>query len=132
MFGALAGNAGTVQLLLEKGAFSVNERAGDGFTPLMGAVSGGNPAIVRALLARGAEPTATTDNGFTALMTVSAKTTPEIASLLIERGVAVNARNSRGATALMLAAARGNAPSCGACWSMEPTSMPTAGRAGPP
>jgi uncharacterized protein len=58
-------NAEAVALLLERGA-DVNARQQVGFTPLMGAASGGREDFVDQLLAKGADRTLTSDDGKTA------------------------------------------------------------------
>jgi len=82
-----------VRLLLERGA-GVNVRDGEGLTPLMwaaAAIDRGDTRIVEALLASGADPTATTDAKETAyiLATRYGNTT---AAKLLEKAVRASNR----------------------------------------
>jgi hypothetical protein len=119
-----------VRLLIDNGA-AVERRANDGTTALMLASSNGFIDVVRALLQRGADTTATHD-GITARQLALARGHTEIADLLdqaaslgarllraategndtavrqlLSQGAPVNERDDRGATALMIAARNG-------------------------
>ena len=73
-----------------------------GATPLMFAAFYGDVALIRELLAHGADVNARTDGGTTALMWAASDA--EKARALIDRGADVNARSADGRTALMIAA----------------------------
>lgn len=104
------------KLLVERGA-NVNAPGEDGFTTLMMAAANGNLAVVRLLLAHGANPNAAnTDSrakvrhgdialrALTPLMlAVPHNSRPAIPKLLLDAGAEVNARDVREMTPLMLA-----------------------------
>lgn len=92
---------------------------GEGTTPLMRAARAGDAPVMRLLLAKGADPKATTKEGNTAFLFASGigyrdKNTSgtesqalEAVKLLIENGADVNQGNGRDETALQGAAGRG-------------------------
>lgn len=72
-------------------------------TPLILALQNGHREEVRALLARGANPTAKAENGDTALMMAAFQGHREVVQDLLSRGAEVNARAANGTTALAMA-----------------------------
>src|SRR5918993_3102435 len=96
-------NVAAVQLLLASGAIP-NRATQFGITPLGLGVENGNPAIVAALLERGADARAET-GGQTALHIAARTGSADIVRLLLDAGAAVDARESwQSATPLMVAA----------------------------
>src|SRR5918995_1349079 len=92
-----------VQLLLASGAIP-NRATQFGITPLGLGVENGNPAIVAALLQRGADARAET-GGQTALHIAARTGSADIVRLLLDAGAAVDARETwQSATPLMVAA----------------------------
>lgn len=89
----------------------VNQKDGDGDTPLMNASDAGCLASVKVLLARGASVNAVSDDGYTALHLVAQycdETSTDIAKLLIEKGALKDESAQDGWTPLMKAQASGN------------------------
>jgi ankyrin repeat protein len=89
---------------------------GEGATPLMRAARGKDVPVMRALLAKGADPNLATKNYMTALMFASAgggrnrgpeAQTVEAVKVCIDHGADVRAFDNNGATALHTAAAAG-------------------------
>src|SRR5262245_63078628 len=76
--------------------------------PLIKAVSKGDTATVRALLAKGADVQARDANGRTALMYAAENGDPTTVQALLTNGADVNARDSQGWTALVYAAENGD------------------------
>ena len=77
-----------------------------GFTALMGAAGGGDPAILDLLLRRGADPRAKNKAGWTALHAAAYSGNPEITRMLIEHGADADPKNSyEGRTPLIWSAA---------------------------
>jgi ankyrin repeat protein len=117
------GNAAEVQRCLSEGA-SVNgrevvavkpridDRSGRtkalGDTPLMAAAQSGRIALVKLLLAHGANVNGTGECGYTALMEAVRRPDREIARLLLERGAKPNVQNENGDTAIVFAANEGD------------------------
>jgi ankyrin repeat protein len=87
---------GAIDALADAG-LAVDARNGEGRTALMVACAQGSVEGVRALLARGASPTAEGPNGVTPLSAVGETNTHEIALALIEHGAReVNSRGKAG------------------------------------
>lgn len=86
---------------------SVNTKGRYGHTPLITAAKEGQKDIVRDLLHRGADVTATSDKTKTALHYSAANGHTEIVSMLIEKGAQPDDRDSAGHTPLMMAAIYG-------------------------
>jgi ankyrin repeat protein len=117
-----ANDMATVRLLLEKGA-AVNVKNPVGLTPLMNAASNGNVKLIELLLAKGADPNATTapesdgkvKNGtiaigsLTALHLAAPFSGPETVKTLLDAGAKVNAADVRKMTPLMFAVATDHA-----------------------
>lgn len=82
---------------------------GKGSTLLHRAARGGNPELIRLLLARGLDVNARDDYGDTPLTDSVWCTRPEAIDVLIEAGADVNAQGSNESTALHLAAGSGRA-----------------------
>ncbi len=103
------GDRKTVETILNDDRNIINKRGADGATPLMVAALYSEPALVRLLLERGADPNLKNDAGATALMW--AVDDLEKSRLLVEHGADVNAQSGDGRTPLMIAAAQfGAAP----------------------
>lgn len=98
------GSLEKVRLLIEKGA-DVNARSKRGRTPLsIAAAQGGNAAVVRLLLEKGASPKL----AGAPLADAAAANDIESVKLLIERGEHPDSKHVTGFTPLMFAAAHGN------------------------
>lgn len=103
---AASGSVARVELLLGLGA-PVDGARTDGRTPLM--VAGSHPAVVRHLLAAGADPSVALPTGWTALHE-AARQSAESVDLLLEAGAPVDATMaSSGETPLHQAARAGRA-----------------------
>jgi ankyrin repeat protein len=92
----------------------VNAHDHTGVTPLLAACERGDVAVVRVLLAAGADPTISDASGRSALHCAASGTGPhadEVVSSLIAAGAAVDSPDSRGITPLFLAVKRGDAAS---------------------
>lgn len=107
MLAAQAGNAKAVKMLLENGmAGAVNARDKRGRTALMyvrrwytyDELAG---AVVRALVAAGADVNAADNEGRTALMSAAEAGSTDGVKALIELGASINAKDKHGRTALM-------------------------------
>ena len=103
---ALKGQLTEVEQLLAGGADVNADNGLLGFTALM--LAAGHPAIVRALIAHGADINARDMFGKTALMHAAAGGHTDSADLLLSAGTDVNARSGIGATALIEAAMNGH------------------------
>jgi ankyrin repeat protein len=100
-FAALrAGDAAAFLAAIREGPLSTLRGSG-GATPLMTAALYGDPALVRTLLERGADPNVANDAGATALMWAAADSAK--VRLLVEHGADVNARAANGRTPLIVA-----------------------------
>ncbi len=99
----------TAKKLLDEGA-NPNEGRFFGFPALTLAIINSNQPVVRALLARGADPGATDRHGSTPLMWAvgSESPDPSLVQELLKRGVDPNAQNSLGETALTWGSRRGD------------------------
>jgi ankyrin repeat protein len=110
------GSKKVAQLLLDRGA-DPNAKDDNGTTPLLFAIDPNNwngavdaeaeTEIVRALIAKGADP-GVTKNGWTPLMYAAARNKPEIVKLLVAKGADVNISKD-GNSALSLAENNGYA-----------------------
>ena len=96
------GDRKTVETLVGADRALVNKPRADGTTPLMVAALYSEPAVVRLLLDRGADPNLKNDAGATALMW--ALEDLEKTRLLVDHGADVNALSGDGRTPLMIAA----------------------------
>jgi aldose sugar dehydrogenase len=76
-------------------------RGAGGSTPLMAAALYGDPALVAALLAAGADPNAADSAGMTALMWAAPRV--DTMQLLLDAGADVHARSDEGRSALLIA-----------------------------
>ncbi len=65
--------------------------------------------VVKALVAKGADPRATNKKGETALMAAAAKGCKELVDYLLSKGVPIEATTTNGVTALLEVVAIGNA-----------------------
>ena len=101
-------NLDSLKLLVAAGA---NAKAVNryGVTPLALACTGGDPAVVVALLDAGANPNGKLAGDETALMTAARTGIVAPVQALLDHGAEINAREHRGQTALMWAAAEGHA-----------------------
>ncbi len=97
--------------LIEDGA-DPNEGRFLGTTPLVLALMRYNPAMVQALLKKGADVTATDGAGSTTLMWAAANEAGDASLVeeMLKRGVDPNAQNKMGETALQWAMRRGHTP----------------------
>jgi ankyrin repeat protein len=98
------GNRDEFNRTLQENPKSVNGRGEAGWTPIMYAALYGDAAVIRMLLAQGANPNAQNDGGGTALM--YAVEDGEKVRLLLESGADANARSGEGRTALLIAVGR--------------------------
>ena len=110
---ATAGDATRVSALVDADRSLANAVARDGYSPLGLASFFKRPGVVRALLARGASPSAPSrDQGFTplhsAVATDAGEATAEIVRLLLEAGADPNAKSREGGTPLHSAAYTGD------------------------
>lgn len=97
---AYAGDAATVEQLLNRQPALIGARSLDKRQPLHFAVSGGSRATVELLLARGAVVDCPDMFGLTPLHVAAVRGQTEIATLLLDRGAAINHRNRYGKTPL--------------------------------
>jgi len=93
---AFLGNLEIVDLLLKKGASSVNEGNFRGQTPLLFACEKGHPGVVTRLLDAGADIEARDALGRTPLMTTALSRNMEVVKILVRRGADINAVIKRG------------------------------------
>lgn len=101
------GHLATVRYLLDHGA-DINLRDPNRRTALGYAVQGGNDAIIKLLMARGAEPKPKTGGGFRPLLSEAcASGNIAIARYAIDQGADINRRDRQGGTALHDAAFEG-------------------------
>ena len=103
------GQLEAARLLLEAGA-DPSRAGGDGVTPLMEAVSGGQPEVLRLLLARGAAVDAVKPpRGWTAFHGACYNNQPECVEALVRAGCDVGLKDVNGMTGRQLAEALGYA-----------------------
>ncbi|MDH4272687.1 MAG: ankyrin repeat domain-containing protein, partial [Candidatus Aminicenantes bacterium] len=93
---AYLGNLEIVDLLLKKGAASLNEGNFRGQTPLHFACERGHPEVATCLLDAGADIEARDMIGRTPLMVTAMSRNMEVVSVLMKRGVDINAGIKRG------------------------------------
>ncbi len=107
---AATGQAERVSSLVAKDQSIVNAYSADGFTPLGFAVFFGQPEVVKALLAAGADVNAASRESMkvTPLASAAAAKQTDLARVLIEHGADVNARAASGHIPLHEASANGN------------------------
>ena len=107
---AATGQTARLRELIAKDPSLVNAYSIDGFTPLGFAAFFGQPEVVKALLAAGAEVNAASRESMkvTPLASAAAAKQTEIARGLIEHGANVNARAASGHIPLHEASANGN------------------------
>jgi ankyrin repeat protein len=103
MMAALRGEADAVQALLAHGASPVK----DGWSPIHYAATGGTPAVVKLLLARGAPIEARSPNGSTPLMLAAKYGSEEVVDALLAAGADRRAKNALGMDASAFAASAG-------------------------
>ncbi len=106
---ATKGDLGRVEQLLTAGA-DVHRPLGLASNSVLNrAVESGNPAVVKAVLAAGADPNAKGETGMTALMHAAFLGKPEVIEVLLDYGANPSVvEDRRKDTALLLAVARGN------------------------
>ena len=99
------GFASIVKLLLEKCDRKeyIDKASDDGVTPLTAAASEGQPEVVAALLASGANVDTADQDETTALMAASARGHVDVVKELLKAGASINEQNKDGHTALMFA-----------------------------
>ena len=108
MIAARTGDARVLRLLLTQGANVDAATRQTRSTALMWAVAESHPDSVRALLAAGADPRASTAAGFTPLLFAARNGDVEMARLLLEAGVDVDHTGIDGTHALPYAIVRGH------------------------
>ena len=108
MIAARTGDARVLRLLLTQGADVDAATRETRSTALMWAVAESHPGSVRALLAAGADPRASTAAGFTPLLFATRNGDVEMARLLLEAGVDVDHTGIDGTHALPYAIIRGH------------------------
>jgi len=109
MWASSRGHLEVVQVLLLANGADVNAKDKDGYNALMKASLREHPAVMEALLARGADVNAQVNGGQTTggtALTMSGSQY-ELVHILLEKGADVNATDNHGATALILAASAG-------------------------
>ncbi len=92
--------------MIDSGKVDLNAKDREGRTPLIVAVSMGEPAIAEALIAKGADVKAKDTYDRTALHAAIQIGQKDLATLLIEKGVDVNGTDKTGQTPLTLAMQR--------------------------
>jgi ankyrin repeat protein len=92
--------------LLERGA-NADERASDGATALLWAAHTGDLELVRALIAKGADPTLPNDYGATPLSAAAVEGDRALIEALLDAGADVESPNAEGQTVLMVVARTG-------------------------
>lgn len=107
---AAAGKLEVVTHLIEVSPNSIDDYAGDGFTPLGLACYFGHEAVAKYLVAKGADVNRPSNNGFHVypIHSACADNYTGIARMLIENGAKVNVKQQAGATPLHSAAQNGN------------------------
>lgn len=108
MSAARAGSVEAVTQLLAAGVPVDAREHARGQTALMWAAAEKHPAVVRALVDKGAGVNLGSRSGFTPLMFAAREGDLESARLLMERGANVNAEASDGSTPLLVATVRGH------------------------
>jgi len=103
---AFAGRQDLIEQFLAKGK-SINEQAGNGWTPLLAAVAQGHPKIVKLMLERGANPDIANLQKITPLMYAARYGNLEIAKMLLDFGATLDLQDIYGDTALAVAVTRG-------------------------
>ena len=109
MMATVKGRVDVVLKLIAVGA-DVNRVTWNLGTPLHYAIQHGHTAVVKLLLASGANVNiADPEDGRTPLMNAALQGSPEIANLLLAAGANINQKDHQGQTALIIAASVGNA-----------------------
>ena len=107
-FAAFCGFSGLIKHFIVKHAPDVNEKNGDGWSPLSGALLSGQVDSARILLDHGADMNAVDRCGYTSLHYASCHDNPKVAQFLLEHGANLNAQTEDHETALHLALREGN------------------------
>lgn len=97
-----------VDVLLERDKSTVNEPDGLGQTPLCIAAAGGNFAIVKSLLAAGAEINQLSEDGQSPIHAAVGSKSSELLNLMIEQGADLTLQDGSGRVPLHVAAWSGN------------------------
>lgn len=108
MSAARSGSVDAVTQLLAAGTPVDAKEHARGQTALMWAAAEKHPAVVRALVDKGAGVNVGSTSGFTPVMFAAREGDLESVRLLVERGADVNAAAADGATALLVATVRGH------------------------
>jgi hypothetical protein len=106
---AFAGRLDLIEQLLANGK-SINQQAGNGWSPLLVAVAQGHPKIVKYMLERGANPDIANLQRITPLMYAARYGNREIAKMLLDFGAKLDLQDSFGETALAVAVRVGQEP----------------------
>lgn len=101
-----SGNIREVDTLLEEGRIGINDRLGQGRTPLFLAAEANQVRMAEFLLGKGADPDIRDSSGDTALVKAAQLGNHEIVKLLLKAGSDPSARGAEGMTALMHYAGR--------------------------
>ena len=126
---AQRGDTDAVERLLDLG-LSLNAVDAQGCTALLRACGGGHVALVRALLARGADPEIPAYSGATCLSVALTARQIDVVWALAENGVTMDQRLPGGITPLMIAAALGQDQAVGALLAHGADPLATDGHGG--
>jgi ankyrin repeat protein len=108
---ARVGSLDAVGKLLAAGAAVNTKEPWQGQNALMWAASQGHPAIMQALIAKGADVKAASKNGFTALHFAARQGGKvDAAKMLLTAGAGINEKAKDGSTPLLVATVRGHVP----------------------
>lgn len=105
---ALQGNIHLLEALISSSLVDVDDRADDGFTPLMVAAQEGHVRVVEALLHHGAGANLSCERGWTALMACCGHGHLAIARTLVGAGAEIDAQDRDGISPLNTAAHGGH------------------------
>ncbi|KAJ6160634.1 hypothetical protein N7470_004030 [Penicillium chermesinum] len=98
----------TVNVLIDRHSYNINEKGNHGRTALVAACSRGHLEIVQMLLENGADMTLRDFDGHDSLTTASLNGHLEIVRLLVKRGADISVASNQGETSLYCAAYKGH------------------------